>query len=105
MNDMERRKFEDAVKDAFSGAEASPTETVWTNIELDLERAEGDKMRRRIVFYKLVAAASVAFAMCMAGLGYYAVTKNESGVGGNALSINSTQGPWAQKKHCPQMKL
>lgn len=93
MNDMERRKFEDAVKDAFSGAEASPTETVWTNIELDLERAEGDKMRRRIVFYKLVAAASVAFAMCMAGLGYYAVTKNESGVGGNALSINSTQGP------------
>jgi hypothetical protein len=90
MNDMERRKFEDAVKDAFSGAEASPTETVWTNIELDLERAEGDKMRRRIVFYKLVAAASVAFALCMAGLGYYAVTKNESGAGDNALSVNST---------------
>ncbi|HEY5745801.1 MAG TPA: outer membrane beta-barrel protein [Chryseolinea sp.] len=81
------------MKDAFSGAEASPTETVWTNIELDLERAEGDKMRRRIVFYKLVAAASVAFAMCMAGLGYYTVTKNESGVGGNDLSINTTQRP------------
>jgi hypothetical protein len=91
MNDMERRKFEDAVKDAFSGAEASPTETVWTNIELDLERAEGDKMRRRIVFYKLVAAASVAFAMCMAGLGYYAVTKNDSGVGASDLSVNTTE--------------
>jgi len=90
MNDMERRKFEDAVKDAFSGAEASPTETVWTNIELDLERAEGEKMRRRIVFYKLVAAASVAFAMCMAGLGYYTLTKNDTGIGGNALSLNST---------------
>jgi len=92
MNDMERRKFEDAVKDAFSGAEASPTETVWTNIELDLERAEGEKMRRRIVFYKLVAAASVAFAMCVAGVGYYAVTKNDAGVGGNTLAINSTEG-------------
>lgn len=91
MNDMERRKFEDAVKDAFSGAEASPTETVWTNIELDLERAEGDKMRRRIFFYKLVAAASVAFAMCVAGVGYYTVTKNDAGVGGTDLSFNTTQ--------------
>lgn len=71
MNDMESRKFEDAFRDAFKEAEVSPTENVWTNIELDLEKAEGDKMKRRIFFYKLLAAASIAFAMSVAGIGYY----------------------------------
>ncbi len=71
MNDMESRKFEDAFRDAFKEAEVSPTENVWTNIELDLEKAEGDKMKRRIFFYKLLAAASIAFAMSVAGVGYY----------------------------------
>lgn len=71
MNDMESRKFEDAFRDAFREAEVTPTENVWTNIELDLEKAEGDKMKRRIFFYKLLAAASIAFAMSVAGVGYY----------------------------------
>ncbi|MBL0743815.1 outer membrane beta-barrel protein [Chryseolinea lacunae] len=81
MNDMERRKFEDAVKDAFSGAEANPSESVWTNLELELEKADGDKMRRRIVFYKLLAAASIAFAMAVAGVGYYAMQSSAVGPG------------------------
>lgn len=68
---MERRKFEDSFKDAFVGAEVSPPDGVWTNIELDLEKADGNKIRRRLIFYKLLAAASVAFALCFAGLGYY----------------------------------
>lgn len=71
MNDMERRKFEDSFKDAFHEAEAAPSENVWTNIELDLEKAEGGKMKRRLLFFKLLAAASVAFAMAVAGAGYY----------------------------------
>src|SRR5690606_25670105 len=54
---------------------------VWTNIELDLEKAEGGKMKRRLLFYKLLAAASVAFAMCVAGIGYYVM---------NDQSVNST---------------
>jgi hypothetical protein len=78
MNDMESRKFEDAFKDAFEGAEVSPGENVWTNIELDLEKAEGDKMKRRLLFYKLLAAASVTFAMCVAGVGYYYTQHNQS---------------------------
>ena len=73
---MERRKFEDSFKDAFEGAEVSPSENVWTNIELDLEKADGGKMRRRLLFYKMLAAASVAFAMCVAGIGYYVVNKS-----------------------------
>ncbi|MBA4057458.1 MAG: hypothetical protein C0490_22275, partial [Marivirga sp.] len=76
MTDMERRNFEDSFKNAFDGAEIPPSENVWTNIELELEKAEGGKIRRRLMFYKLLAAASIAFAMCVAGIGYYMVTNN-----------------------------
>jgi hypothetical protein len=85
MTDMERRPFEDDFRKAFDGAEATPGENVWTNIELDLERSEGKKMKRRILFYKMLAAASVAFAMAMAGLGFYAINNStESGFNGIA---------------------
>jgi hypothetical protein len=80
MNDMERRKFEDSFQQAFKDAEASPSENVWTNIELDLEKAEGDKMKRRILFFKTLAAASVVFALCVTGIGYYVFQdKNSNG--------------------------
>jgi hypothetical protein len=79
MNDMERRKFEDSFKDAFKDAQMDPTENVWINVELDLEKASGGKMKRRLLFYQLLAAASISFAMCVAGVGYYAyVVKHET---------------------------
>jgi hypothetical protein len=78
MNDMERRNFEDAMKDAFQGAEKSPTDNVWTNIELELERAETGKIKRRLLFYQILAAASVSFAVLMAGVGYYALNSNNT---------------------------
>ncbi|HMG91935.1 MAG TPA: hypothetical protein VK589_17890, partial [Chryseolinea sp.] len=100
---MERRKFEDSFKDAFDGAEMNPSDNVWsgierelekaegsfkqafygaeidlsdnvwTGIELELEKAEGERTRRRLRFYKMLAAASVTFAVCFAGIGYYVV--------------------------------
>lgn len=76
MNDMERRKFEDSFKDAFRDAEFTPSESVWTNVELDLEKASGNKMKRRILFYKLLAAASIAFAMAAVSMNYYGVFRD-----------------------------
>ena len=70
---MERRKFEDSFKQAFDGAEVNTSDNVWTGIELELEKAEGDKTKRRLLFYKLLAAASVTFALCVAGIGYYII--------------------------------
>jgi hypothetical protein len=77
---MERQKFEDAFKDAFKEAEVNPSEGVWTNIELDLEKEESGRMKRRLLFYKLLAAASVAFAMSVAGVGYYTMTTGQAGL-------------------------
>src|SRR5438105_12797048 len=71
MKDMERQKFEGEWKDAFGNAEINPSENIWTNIELDLEKTAGEKMRRRLRGYQLMAAASVIFALCFAGFGAY----------------------------------
>jgi hypothetical protein len=78
MNDMERRKFEDSFQEAFKDAEMNPSENVWTNIELNLERANGDSMKKRIVFFKMLAAASVFFALCVGGLAYYFFSDNQA---------------------------
>lgn len=68
--------FEDAFKDKFEGAELTPSDAVWNNIELELARAEGGDMKRRILFFKLMAAASVAFAMVFSGATYYYSQQN-----------------------------
>lgn len=67
---MESNNFERQWKDAFQGAEALPSGSVWTNVELDLEKAAGRKMKQRILFYKLMAAASLIFALGLAGVYY-----------------------------------
>ena len=74
---MERQRFEDSLKESFKDAEVSPSDNLWTNIELDLEKENGSKMKRRIMFFQLLAAASIAFAMAFAGIGVYFVMNSE----------------------------
>ena len=83
---MERRTFEEAFKDAFNGAETTPSEEVWTNIELELEKEAGEKMRRKLVFFKMLAAASIAFALSVAGIGYYVYDSSMQHLTGNVLA-------------------
>lgn len=89
MRNMERRKFEESWKEAFDQAEISPSENVWTNIELDLEKAKARKLKRRLVFYQLLAAASVIFALGI-GLGVYISNSNNSG---NNLALQQSNSP------------
>ncbi|MBT1703418.1 outer membrane beta-barrel protein [Chryseosolibacter indicus] len=73
---MDRGKFEDQWADAFKQAEVGPSSDAWINIELELERAEGKKMRRRLFFYKTLAAASVVFALMAGGVSVYLTQQN-----------------------------
>jgi hypothetical protein len=75
---MERQKFEESFKKAFGNAEVPPSEKVWMNIELDLERLERGQMKKRLTFFKLLAAASVVFGLALAGAGLYLLSVNRS---------------------------
>lgn len=88
MEDMEKQKFDDSWKDAFREAEVSPSENVWTNIELDLEKEEGGAMRRKLLFYKTLAAASVIFALAIGGTAVYVFQYNGA-AGSEQMALRS----------------
>lgn len=78
---MENNRFEDSFRNAFAGAEVSPSEMVWANIALELEKSSGGKVKRSLLLLPLLAAASVAFAFGVTAL-FYAdqpVTPGNSG--------------------------
>jgi len=70
MENTERQKFEESWKEAFEGQEMDPSDSVWNNIDLKLDN---DKMKRRVIFYQRLAAASVLFALLIGigGTRYY----------------------------------
>lgn len=78
MDDLEKEKFEADFKQAFSDAEITPSEEVWKNIELELLKANGGRVRQQIFFYKLVAAASLVLAVIAGGSFYHFQTKSQS---------------------------
>lgn len=86
---MEREKFEGAWKDAFENAGVAPSDKVWANIELDLEKAKGGDLKRRLLFFQMLAAASVVFAMAIGGIGYY-YSFHADRSGANNLAQNNT---------------
>ncbi|HEX7017095.1 MAG TPA: outer membrane beta-barrel protein [Cyclobacteriaceae bacterium] len=90
---MERQKFEESFRKSFGNAEVPPSEKVWMNIELDLERLERGRMRKRLTFFKLLAAASVVFGLGLAGTGLYLLSANRSTTDGLVAQQNDTASP------------
>lgn len=87
---MEKENFEDKLKSSFENAEISPSEKVWTNLELELAKAESKVIRQRLLFFKMVAAASVIFALAVAGASIYFLNHQDSARQVSYLSGNST---------------
>jgi len=67
---MEKGTFERSIKDAFDTAEIAPSDSVWTGVELGLEKAVTGTMKKRLLYYKLLAAASLVFTLGITGLYY-----------------------------------
>src|SRR5260221_11779232 len=71
MKNLERSEFDEQWKVVFEGAEVSPASSIWTNLDRELTLAEGNDMKRRIVFYQRLAAACVLFALLSGSFGVY----------------------------------
>lgn len=71
------RKFEEEWRETFEGAEVTPSDAVWTGIDLELANAESSSMKKRIVFYQRLAAASILFALLVGGFGLYRWNETE----------------------------
>jgi hypothetical protein len=89
---MEKQKFEESVKEVFVRAEVEPSPSVWTNIELDLERLEGKSLRRRVLFYKFAAAASLIFALSV-GMYYFNGTPDSDQTTSESLAASEQSLP------------
>ena len=81
---MEKGKFEQSWKGAFESAEVAPSDSVWTSVELGLVKAAGNEMKQRLLFYKLVAAASLVFTIALVGV--YYISSTETNLPGQEIS-------------------
>ncbi len=71
INKEEFSDFEKAWQQAFEQAEMPVGPDVWNNIDGHLANNEADKYKRKIIFYKWVAAASVVFAISLSVFNYH----------------------------------
>jgi hypothetical protein len=93
MKNSEKGKFEDAWQKAFSNAENAPSEDVWTGVEQSLNKVETIVMKRKVVFYQRLAAASILFALMLGGLSTYYISNLTDNQEKNLTKENSTRLP------------
>lgn len=77
MEMQDRTDFEREWKSAFAEAEADVSPAVWNNIEQAVGATSGSKYKKRLLVLTLLAAASVAFALSVAGVGVYRMYLND----------------------------
>ena len=98
MENTERSKFEKNWKEAFEGQEMEPSISVWNNIDLKLDN---DKMKRRVIFYQRLAAASVFFALLVGIGGTQFYNRNQAS---DVASVSKTEPNQEQKIASREMK-
>jgi hypothetical protein len=71
--------FEEAWKNAFEGVEKSPPPGVWDKVEVALSEKENGKLKKRLFLFKLLVAASIAFAAILVGYQYWLTETSADG--------------------------
>src|SRR5277367_1773101 len=64
-------KFEENWKEAFKEAEVSPSDSVWANIDHDLANADSKVMKKKVLLYQRLVAASIFFTLLAGTYGVY----------------------------------
>ncbi|MCK5703079.1 MAG: hypothetical protein KAI29_18080 [Cyclobacteriaceae bacterium] len=96
MKNLDKRtEFDKQWEDVFKDTEMAPSEGVWDKIDSVLSKEEAGYFRKRAFLYKLLAAASIAFALGVGlfSINYYldnnteqiAIQKNDGSENLNAL--------------------
>lgn len=80
METQNRSEFEQEWEKAFADAELEVSPGLWEKVELDLMKNSNGKYKRRLLLFQLLAAASVAFALSVAGVGVYQQYNGSVGV-------------------------
>ena len=73
MNKSDKEDFENRWMEVFDSAEIRPSDHVWHKINASLANREASGFKKRLLFFKLLAAASLVFAI---GIGFYSVFTN-----------------------------
>ena len=90
MENTERQKFDNDWRDAFQQAEQNPSAEVWSALDTELTRAEGGVMKRKVVFYQRLAAASILFALLFGSLTTYYNLKQDTSVVNEIANANQS---------------
>jgi hypothetical protein len=99
MNDLNKKTdFDKCWEEVFQEAEMTPSDDVWNKIDSALSKEEAGYFKKRAFMFKLLAAASITFALAMGtfSLNYYLQKDNSSEVtqsGDSGLLQNDSGNP------------
>ncbi|QHT71566.1 hypothetical protein GXP67_35330 [Rhodocytophaga rosea] len=91
MKDSNKHSFEEEFKKVFEEAEATPSPVLWAEIDAHLANQEAARYKRRLLYYKISAAAAVVLLVSFIGL--WSLNNDLSGRNGNlAISQQANTG-------------
>lgn len=85
MKDSNKHSFEEEFKKVFEEAEATPSPVLWAEIDAHLANQETARYKRRLLYYKISAAAAVVLLVSFIGL--WSLNNDLSG-GNNNLAVS-----------------
>lgn len=85
METWDDQNFSSEWKKAFDGAEVAPSDKVWGNIDAQLMARENANMKKRVIFYQRLAAASVGVLFLVSGYAFLGNNESQNSIAENSL--------------------